>query len=71
MLIIGLKVYPLVYAGVTSKSKYSYLGGLRSSVARVRYEVVVVMVILNLIVSNKTFIITGVRNLGLLPLFLV
>jgi len=71
IILIGINIYFLIYGGVYSKRKYSYLGGIRSRAARVRYEVIFSLSLINFILYNKSYYIEGVFNWGLLILYLV
>jgi len=80
MAISSLGVYGIMFAGWSSNSKYSFLGGLRSSAQMISYEVstglVLVTVLLNVGSLNLSDIVEAQRNgwfaFGLLtPMFIV
>jgi NADH-quinone oxidoreductase subunit H len=49
-----LHVYSIMLAGWSSNSRYSFLGGLRSSAQLIAYDVTMVIVLLNIILFTKT-----------------
>lgn len=69
MILLGLNVYSIIYAGIYSKNKYAYLGGMRRGAARVRYEVIFSLNILLFIFYMKRYMIEKVFNLGLMLIF--
>lgn len=70
LFLLGVNVYTILYGGLYSKRKYSYLGSIRTSVSRVSYEVIFSLNILVFILYNKSFTLRGIFNWGLFLLFL-
>lgn len=66
---VSVNVYFLLVAGVYSKSKYSYLGRIRTVVASVRYEVIFSINMLTFMLYHKGYTLEGVNNLGVLVFF--
>jgi NADH:ubiquinone oxidoreductase subunit H len=65
-----MNVYFLIMGGIYSKSKYSYLGGMRRGVARVSYEIMFSLNMIIFIFYNKRYTLSFINNVGLLILFL-
>lgn len=47
-------VFSIIFAGWSSNSKYSFLGGLRSSAQLIGYDIALVLVLLNLFIFTET-----------------
>jgi len=71
LLLLGVNVYYLLVCGIYSKSKYSYLGGMRRAVASVRFEVTFSINVLTFALYHKSYEVGEVGNVGLLLYFLV
>lgn len=69
IVLLGLNVYSIIYAGIYSKNKYAYLGGIRSGAARVSYEVIFSLNILLFMFYLKSYMIEKIFNLGLMLIF--
>lgn len=70
LVLVGVNVYFLILGGVFSKSKYSYLGGIRRRVARVSYEVVFTLTLIYFILYDKSYVVVTLRGVGTLTMFL-
>jgi len=70
MVLLGINSICLLMGGVFSKRKYSFLGGIRSVVATIYYEIQFNLNILIFILYHKSFIIKNIRNWGLLLFFI-
>jgi len=70
IVLVGINVYFLIMGGIYSKRKYSYLGGIRSGVARVSYEIIFSLNIIIFMFYNKSYTLRFINNIGLLILFL-
>lgn len=70
IVLVGINVYFLIIGGIYSKRKYSYLGGIRSGVARVSYEIIFSLNIIIFMFYNKSYTLRFINNVGLLILFL-
>jgi len=70
IVLVGINVYFLIIGGIYSKRKYSYLGGIRSGVARVSYEIIFSLNIIIFMFYNKSYTLRFINNIGLLILFL-
>jgi len=71
IIIIGITVYFVILAGVFSKRKYSYLGGIRSRVSNIRFEIIFSLNILVFILYRNNYQINYLINIGLYLFFLV
>lgn len=69
MVLLAVNVYFLIIGGIFSKSKYSYLGGIRSRVASVSYEIMFSINILIFILYNKSYTLVRFINIGIIMLF--
>lgn len=49
-----LHVFSIIFAGWSSNSKYSFLGGLRSSAQLIGYDISLVLILLNLFIFTET-----------------
>lgn len=67
---MGINVYFLLFGGVYSKRKYSYLGGIRRCVARVRYEIIFSLNLLLFILYSKRYTVVFLANFGLILVFI-
>jgi NADH:ubiquinone oxidoreductase subunit H len=70
IVLVGINVYFLIIGGIYSKRKYSYLGGIRSGVARVSYEIIFSLNIIIFMFYNKSYTLRFINNIGLLILFI-
>lgn len=53
--ILGLGVYPIIFAGWSSNSNFSLIGGIRALAQTISYEVSLIFIILrNIIINNST-----------------
>lgn len=50
-----LHVYSIILAGWSSNSKYSFLGGLRSTAQLIAYDIAMIMCILTIVLYTKSF----------------
>lgn len=57
--LVGLRVYTLFFSGFSSKSKYAFLGGLRSASQRISYEVCFFFFILSFFFILKGYLLIG------------
>lgn len=69
IILLAVNVYFLIMGGIFSKSKYSYLGGMRSRVASVSYEIIFSINILIFILYNKSYTLVRFINIGVIILF--
>lgn len=58
--ISSLNVYPLIFGGWASNSKYAFLGGLRSAAQMISYEVSIGLLLLPIILLTESFNITTI-----------
>jgi NADH-quinone oxidoreductase subunit H len=77
--ISALSIYGIIFAGWASNSKYSFLGGLRSTAQMISYEISLGLLIITLIICSESFdLVTIVLKqesifycLPLLPTFII
>jgi len=69
IVLLGINSICLLMGGIFSKRKYSFLGGIRSVVATVSYEIQFNLRILLVILYHKSFILKNIGNVGLLLFF--
>ncbi|RUS23407.1 NADH dehydrogenase subunit 1 [Endogone sp. FLAS-F59071] len=58
--ISSLGIYPVLIAGWSANSKYTFLGALRSTAQMISYEVVLGLIILNVILLTSSFNLTAI-----------
>lgn len=69
IILMGLNLICLLIGGIYSKSKYSYLGGIRCVIASVSYEIQFNLNLLLFMLYIKSFILVNIGNLGLIVFF--
>jgi NADH-quinone oxidoreductase subunit H len=65
----GLGVYGIVLAGLASNSKYSLLGGIRSSAQMISYELAAGLAIISVFMLSETLSMRGIVEAQLEPLW--
>jgi NADH:ubiquinone oxidoreductase subunit H len=58
--ISSLGIYPVLIAGWSANSKYTFLGALRSTAQMISYEVVLGLILLNVILLTSSFNLTAI-----------
>lgn len=70
ILLVRVNIYFIVAGAIFRKRKFSFLGGVRSAAARVRYEVLFTMNMVIFMLYRKRYTLTFLDNVGLLLLFI-